>query len=142
MPFSWSRPPRGRTSRTTGATGSSRRQWSGTWRLLARRSVASPGMTPKQPPARSEHRRIIAFRNRLIHGYDLLDDSLVWETVKTEVPVLLSEVEALRTNSKNQIPQKEKQATRAACKGIEPFCKRSAVSHQRSALCSWLIAES
>jgi len=43
----------------------------------------------------SEHRRIIAFRNRLIHGYDLLDDSLVWETVKTEVPVLLSEVEGL-----------------------------------------------
>jgi uncharacterized protein with HEPN domain len=30
----------------------------------------------------SEHRHIIAFRNRLIHGYDLLDDELVWETVK------------------------------------------------------------
>lgn len=43
----------------------------------------------------SEHRRIIAFRNRLIHGYDLLDDELVWETVKSEVPVLLSEVERL-----------------------------------------------
>lgn len=43
----------------------------------------------------SEHRRIIAFRNRLIHGYDLLDDELVWETVKTEVPVLVSEVKAL-----------------------------------------------
>ena len=43
----------------------------------------------------SEHRRIVAFRNRLIHGYDLLDDELVWETVKGEVPVLLSEVEAL-----------------------------------------------
>jgi uncharacterized protein with HEPN domain len=43
----------------------------------------------------SEHRRIVAFRNRLIHGYDLLDDALVWETVKTEVPVLLSEVERL-----------------------------------------------
>jgi len=43
----------------------------------------------------SEHRRIIAFRNRLIHGYDLLDDELVWETVGTEVPVLLLEVEGL-----------------------------------------------
>jgi uncharacterized protein with HEPN domain len=43
----------------------------------------------------SEHRLIIAFRNRLIHGYDLLDDSLVWETVKAEVPVLLLEVEGL-----------------------------------------------
>jgi uncharacterized protein with HEPN domain len=43
----------------------------------------------------SEHRRIIAFRNRLIHGYDLLDDELVWETVKNEVPLLLAEVEVL-----------------------------------------------
>jgi uncharacterized protein with HEPN domain len=43
----------------------------------------------------SEHRRIVAFRNRLIHGYDLLDNSLVWETVQSEVPVLLSEVEGL-----------------------------------------------
>lgn len=43
----------------------------------------------------SEHRRIIAFRNGLIHGYDLLDDELVWETAETEVPVLLLEVEGL-----------------------------------------------
>ena len=43
----------------------------------------------------SEHHRIIGFRNRLIHGYDVLDDSLVWETVKTDVPMLLSEVEEL-----------------------------------------------
>ena len=43
----------------------------------------------------SEHGRIIAFRNRLIHGYDLLDDALVWDTVSNEVPVLLAEVEAL-----------------------------------------------
>jgi uncharacterized protein with HEPN domain len=43
----------------------------------------------------SEHRRIIAFRNRPVHGYDVLDDSLVWETVQTEVPVLLSEADGL-----------------------------------------------
>lgn len=43
----------------------------------------------------SEHGRIIAFRNRLIHGYDLLDDDLVWSTIANEVPVLLAEVEAL-----------------------------------------------
>ena len=40
-------------------------------------------------------RRLVAFRNRLIHGYDLLDDALVWETVKTQVPALLSEVDGL-----------------------------------------------
>lgn len=43
----------------------------------------------------SEHRRIIGLRNRLIHGYDLLDDELVWDTVRSEVPVLLSGVKEL-----------------------------------------------
>jgi uncharacterized protein with HEPN domain len=27
----------------------------------------------------SEHARIVAFRDVLIHGYDLVDDELVWE---------------------------------------------------------------
>lgn len=43
----------------------------------------------------SEHERIIAFRNRLIHGYDLVDDELVWDTIRNEVPALLAEVEEL-----------------------------------------------
>ena len=53
----------------------------------------------------SEHQRIIAFRNRLIHGYDLLDDELVWETVKAEVPMLLSEVEGLLQEQRDQDPE-------------------------------------
>jgi uncharacterized protein with HEPN domain len=43
----------------------------------------------------SQHERIVAFRNVLIHGYDLVDDELVWDTVTSKLPVLLSEVEAL-----------------------------------------------
>ncbi|CAN5611336.1 MAG: DUF86 domain-containing protein [Actinomycetota bacterium] len=43
----------------------------------------------------SEHERIIAFRNILIHGYDLVDDELVWDTIKEKVPALLAEVESL-----------------------------------------------
>lgn len=43
----------------------------------------------------SEHERIVAFRNVLIHGYDLVDDELVWDTIETKLPVLLSEVEEL-----------------------------------------------
>lgn len=43
----------------------------------------------------SEHERIIAFRNVLIHGYDLADDELVWDTIENKLPVLLAEVEAL-----------------------------------------------
>lgn len=43
----------------------------------------------------SKHRRIIDFRNLLIHGYDLIDHRLVWSTIDEEVPVLLAEVGGL-----------------------------------------------
>ncbi len=52
-------------------------------------------LDPETASRISEHRRIGAFRNRLIHGYDLLDDELVWSTVETEVPTLLLQVEGL-----------------------------------------------
>lgn len=46
--------------------------------------------------ARIGHReQIIAFRNILIHGYDLLDHGLVLNTAENQVPKLLAEVEAL-----------------------------------------------
>ena len=44
----------------------------------------------------SEHERIVGFRNVLVHGYDLVDDRTVWDTIKNNLPVLLSEVEELR----------------------------------------------
>ena len=43
----------------------------------------------------SEHRRIIAFRNILIHGYAEVDAGLVWDVVETKLPVLKREVESL-----------------------------------------------
>lgn len=50
---------------------------------------------PKTAARLSEHERIVAFRNVLIHGYDLVDDEIVWDTIRTKLPLLLSEVEAL-----------------------------------------------
>jgi uncharacterized protein with HEPN domain len=41
----------------------------------------------------SEHRRIIAFRNILIHGYAEVDARLVWDVVETKLAVLRSQVE-------------------------------------------------
>jgi uncharacterized protein with HEPN domain len=32
----------------------------------------------------------------LVHGYDLVDDRIVWDTIKNNLPVLLSEVEELQ----------------------------------------------
>lgn len=43
----------------------------------------------------SDYRKIISFRNVLIHGYDLIDDLLVWDAVKTKLPTILREVKTL-----------------------------------------------
>ncbi|MGB3681626.1 MAG: HepT-like ribonuclease domain-containing protein [Rubrobacteraceae bacterium] len=50
---------------------------------------------PETVKSIGEHGRIVAFRNVLIHGYDLVDDELVWDTIETKTPVLLAEVESL-----------------------------------------------
>lgn len=43
----------------------------------------------------SGHRRIIAFRNILIHGYADVDDLLVWDIVERNLPILAAELAAL-----------------------------------------------
>jgi len=43
----------------------------------------------------TEHQRIIAFRNILIHGYASVDARVVWDVVEAKLPVLLVEVQAL-----------------------------------------------
>ena len=40
----------------------------------------------------SEHRRIIGFRNILIHGYDIVDEAIVWQAVTKHLPILIREV--------------------------------------------------
>ena len=43
----------------------------------------------------ADHRRIIAFRNILVHGYATVDDRIVWGVVETSLPVLMKSVDAL-----------------------------------------------
>jgi uncharacterized protein with HEPN domain len=38
---------------------------------------------------------IIAFRHRIIHGYDSVDDVIVWSTLQNKLPELGAEVEKL-----------------------------------------------
>jgi uncharacterized protein with HEPN domain len=40
----------------------------------------------------SEHHRIIGFRNILIHGYDVVDEAIVWQAVMKHLPTLITEV--------------------------------------------------
>jgi uncharacterized protein with HEPN domain len=43
----------------------------------------------------SEHARIIAFRNILIHGYAEIDARVVWDIVTTKLAILRSQAEDL-----------------------------------------------
>ena len=43
----------------------------------------------------SEHHRIIGFRNILIHGYDIVDEAIVWQAVTKHLPILIKEVEEI-----------------------------------------------
>jgi len=43
----------------------------------------------------TDHRRIIAFRNILIHGYAEIDNRIVWDIIESKLPMLRGEVSAL-----------------------------------------------
>ena len=43
----------------------------------------------------SEHHRIIGFRNILIHGYDIVDEAIVWQAVTNHLPILIGEVKEI-----------------------------------------------
>jgi uncharacterized protein with HEPN domain len=58
---------------------------------LNRLQKAEPTLAAQVP----NHRRIIAFRNRLIHGYDVIDDVIVWDIIQRDLPGLIQQVERL-----------------------------------------------
>ena len=43
----------------------------------------------------SSAKRIIGMRNRVIHGYDKIDDGVIWGTLKKHLPLLNKEVKKL-----------------------------------------------
>ncbi len=43
----------------------------------------------------SEHRRIIDFRNILIHGYDIVDEAIVWQAATNHLPILIGEIKEM-----------------------------------------------
>jgi uncharacterized protein with HEPN domain len=46
--------------------------------------------------------RIIAFRNILIHGYDLVNHQVVWGVIETHLPLLSEQVEALLSEAEEE----------------------------------------
>lgn len=49
-----------------------------------------------------DYQQIIAFRNVLIHGYDVVDDHVVWEAVQNKLPTLYEKIHTLLTQEDNQ----------------------------------------
>lgn len=40
-----------------------------------------------------ELRKIVGLRNRIIHGYDSVDDEIIWDVAKNKLPALRRQVE-------------------------------------------------
>ena len=58
-------------------------------------------LDPETAARIGDHPQIIAFRNVLIHGYDLIDDAQVWGVVTQDLPRLEQQVtELLRETPK------------------------------------------
>ncbi len=47
--------------------------------------------------------RIIAFRNIIAHGYDVLDPAIVWSVIQSDLPKLLDQVEALLSEAEKDL---------------------------------------
>jgi uncharacterized protein with HEPN domain len=58
---------------------------------LARLSIADGALAGRI----DELPRIVSFRNRIIHGYDTVDDATVWGVIEGHLPALLEQVQQL-----------------------------------------------
>lgn len=81
--------------RRTSPTGNSAGPWSGASRIVG--EALSKLRKIDEPLATSftDYRKIISFRNVLIHGYGKVDDELTWAIIETDLPVLTSELRAV-----------------------------------------------
>lgn len=56
---------------------------------MTRLSKTAPELTDQLP----EKRQIIAFRNILVHGYDVVDDAVVWDIIQNHLPLLVKRLD-------------------------------------------------
>jgi uncharacterized protein with HEPN domain len=52
----------------------------------------------------TEYKRVVAFRNLLIHGYAQVDHRIVWDVLEKRVPALLREAEKLLAEGEGKQP--------------------------------------
>lgn len=52
----------------------------------------------------SYHRRVISFRNILIHGYDIVEDPVVWDVITNDLPELYEQIKTMLSRRKSTEP--------------------------------------
>lgn len=56
---------------------------------LGKAGAADSGLAEKIPALP----KIVGLRNRLIHGYDSVDDEIIWDVIQSKIPPLLRQLE-------------------------------------------------
>ena len=51
--------------------------------------------SPETAESVRNYKKIISFRNILIHGYDIVSDPIVWDIIQNSLPELREDVESL-----------------------------------------------
>ena len=57
---------------------------------------------PRTAARISDYRSVVGFRNRLIHGYDRINQARVWEIIQAFLPVLHRQVEGLLREAESE----------------------------------------
>jgi uncharacterized protein with HEPN domain len=55
-------------------------------------------ISPETASAIRECEKIIAFRNIVIHGYDVVSDPLVWDVIQNKLQLLIADIEGLQAS--------------------------------------------
>jgi uncharacterized protein with HEPN domain len=58
---------------------------------LNRAEQSDPELAERLP----ELRRIIGMRNKIIHGYDAVDEEILWDAVQFNAPILIDQISAI-----------------------------------------------
>ena len=64
------------------------RKFEVTGEALNRAMEADPAIASQIP----DIHRIVGLRNRIIHGYDAVDEEIVWDTIGSKIPRLIGQI--------------------------------------------------